>query len=102
MKTTLLIPMVPEVMGHPSLELLDKLLLSYIRNWESKSQTCYAKNDFFSKLFGETEDAISFSILKLQTLGFVEITQVPGGRCIKSKIIVSLPQTEEDTDIFKI
>ena len=94
--------MIPEVMSDPRLDLLDKLLLSYIYNWEEKNLTCYAKNDFFAKLYGVSEDSISFALNKLDTLGLLELTNVPGGRSIKSKKLTSLSQPEVDLDIFEI
>lgn len=102
MKQTLLIPMVPRVMGDTRLELLDKLLLSYVYNWENRGQICYSKNDFFANLFGVTPDAISFSVRKLETLKLVEITNVPGGRSIKSKEFIQSAQLQNEIDIFEI
>ena len=96
----LLIPMCPHIMANRQLDLLDKLILSYIKNWESKGQTCYAKNSFFSELFGESQDAISLSIAKLVALKLLRSTTVPGGRCLQYEIPIPVQQPE--INIFEI
>ena len=96
----LLIPMCPHIMANRQLDLLDKLILSYVKNWESKGQICFAKNSFFSELFGETQDAISFSISKLVTLKLLRCTQVPGGRCLQYEIPIPVEQPE--INVFEI
>lgn len=96
----LLIPMCPHIMANRQLDLLDKLILSYVKNWESKGQVCFAKNSFFSELFGETQDAISFSISKLVTLKLLRCTQVPGGRCLQYEIPIPVEQPE--INVFEI
>jgi len=87
-------------MSNPHLDLLDKLILSYVKNWESKGLPCFAKNSFFKELFGESEDAISLSIAKLGAMKLLRINQVPGGRHIQYEI--PIPVVQADLDIFQI
>jgi len=96
----LLIPMCPLIMSNRNLDLLDKLILSYVKNWESKGLPCFAKNSFFKELFGESEDAISFSITKLGALKLLRINSVPGGRLLQYEI--PLPVVQADLDVFEI
>jgi len=96
----LLIPMCPHITSNRQLDLLDKLILSYVKNWEAKGQICYAKNSFFSELFGESQDAISLSIAKLGALKLLRVANVPGGRCLQYEI--PIPVQTEEINVFEI
>jgi hypothetical protein len=97
---TIFIPMCPYIMSEKGLDLLDKLVLSYVKNWESKGLPCFAKNSLLGQLFGESEDAISLSIAKLGAMKKLRITSVPGGRLIQYEI--PIPVSTEDVDLFQI
>lgn len=97
---TLLIPMCPHIMSQRGLDLLDKLILSYVKNWESQGLPCFAKNPLFAQIFGESEDAISLSIAKLGAMKKLRITSVPGGRLLQYEIPIPVPT--EDVDLFQI
>jgi hypothetical protein len=73
-----------DVMHDPNLELLDKLILSYILNWEEKNLTCFAKDGFFASLFGEKDALVRFSLHKLESLKKIEQISGTGGRLIRS------------------
>ena len=87
-------------MSQKELDLLDKLVLSYVKNWESKGLPCFAKNSLFAQIFGESEDAISLSIAKLGAMKKLRVTQVPGGRLLQYEI--PIPVSTEDVDLFEI
>lgn len=82
------------------LDLLDKLILSYVSTWEQKGKVCYAKDGFFSSLFGESEDAVTYSILKLHTLKLLHMVKGPGGRVLQTLDSIAR-QEEREIDIFE-
>ncbi len=89
----------PKYMGDHRLELLDKLILSYVSTWEQKGKICFAKDYFFAYLFGEKNDTINFSILKLQELQLLHVVKGPGGRVLQT-IDAAIPEEKIDIDIF--
>ena len=97
---TIIIAVNHDVMHHPKLKLLDKLILSYVLNWESKGKSCYAKDGFFAGLFGISEQDIRYSLFKLEALNLINCLPGIGGRLIRTakKEIIITP----DKDIFEL
>ena len=97
-----LIAIDPEVMSNKKLDLLDKLLLCYVLDWENKNSVCFAKDLFFSLLFGVSEAEVLISLYKLEGMGLIQQISGTGGRLIKS----IKTQTEvipwQDLDIFEL
>jgi hypothetical protein len=91
-----------DVMHDPSLELLDKLILSYVLNWEEKKLSCFAKDGFFASLFGEKDSAVRFSLHKLEALRKIEQVTGTGGRLIRSVKQDPVKREITITDVFKI
>ena len=89
-------------MHDPELDLLDKLILSYISNWESRGNVCFAKDDFFEDLLGVSRDAVSFSLAKLEERGKITQIRGTGGRVLKIANRPSTPVIKCDFDIFEI
>ena len=89
-------------MHDPELDLLDKLLLSYIANWESRGNVCFAKDDFFENLLGVTRDEVSFSLIKLEERGKIQQIRGIGGRVLK--VVTQAPKKPvcAEIDIFEI
>lgn len=91
----------PKYMGDHRLELLDKLILSYVSTWEQKGKICFAKDYFFAYLFGEKNDTITFSILKLQELGLLHVVKSPGGRLLQTiDAAVAEENNADNLDVF--
>jgi hypothetical protein len=72
-------------MRDPSLDLLDKLILSYVSNWEDKGKSCFAKDGFFASLFGVSDMEVRFSLHKLEALQKIDQICGTGGRLIRIK-----------------
>jgi len=90
------------VMQDPRLDLLDKLILSYVINWEEKNKACFAKDGFFAALFGVTENEVRFSQHKLEALKIIDQITGTGGRLIKS-VRQEIPTTPDlIKDVFEI
>lgn len=90
----------PEHMSDTRLDLLDKLILSYISTWEQKGLTCFAKDDLFSKLFGEPRDKIYFSLLYMEKLKLITQVSGNGGRLLKINKQISNEIEHDNRDIF--
>jgi len=73
-----------EIFSRPDLDLLEKLILSYVKDWESKGLACYAKDGFLAGFFGVSLDAVNLSLVNLERLGLIEQVKGSGGRIIKS------------------
>lgn len=99
---TRLIAIDSDIMSNPKLDLLDKLLLGYVSDWESKGSVCFAKDRFFTQLFGVGESEIMISLYKLEGLGFIEQFSGNGGRLIKTKKSQITPTPYQDLDIFQL
>lgn len=91
-----------EIMAHPDLGLLDKLLFSYISNWEKKSGHCFVKDDTLSLITGENGDEVQKSIDKLKSLNLVSELKGIGGRLLRVKEAESNLVTQPDLDVFAI
>jgi len=87
-------------MHDPRLELLDKILLSYISTWEKKGLTCYAKDGFFAYLLGESEESIQFSLAKCSALNLIFIVRGIGGRTIRTVKVIEITEEGTEPDIF--
>lgn len=90
-----------EIMSNEKLGLLDKLIFSYISNWEQKAGHCFVKEDTLSKITGENLDDIQTSIQKLVDLKLINQVKGIGGHMLK----VRQPDTNlvaADMDIFVI
>ena len=72
------------VMQDSRLDLIDKLILSYVKNWEERNSVCFAKDGFFAGLFGEKDSVIRFSLHKLEALKLIEQISGTGGRLIRT------------------
>lgn len=96
-----LIAINPEVMQDKRLELLDKLILSYVKDWENKSAACFAKDGMFAYLFGVQDNEVFFSLIKLEALGLIEQISGTGGRLIRTKKTEVINQSN-DLDVFNI
>lgn len=96
-----LIAINPEVMQDKRLELLDKLILSYVKDWEFKNACCFAKDGMFAYLFGVQDNEVFFSLIKLEALGLIEQISGTGGRLIRSKKTEVINQSN-DLDVFNI
>jgi len=96
----LLLSVNPEHMHNPKLDLLDKLILSYVSTWEQKGLVCYAKDSFFTQLFGEPEGHIQFSLAKLESLQLLHVVRGPGGRVLQTIKSLNV-ETQNVTDIFE-
>lgn len=99
---TLIIAVNHDVMQNPRLELLDKLILSYVINWEQRSKACFAKDGFFAGLFGVSQTEVTFSLVKLEVLGLIDQIYGTGGRLIKSITKEKVPGPEQEKDIFEL
>lgn len=89
-------------MHDPELDLLDKLIVSYIANWESRGNVCFAKDDLFENLLGVSKDAVSFSLIKLEERGRIEQIKGIGGRVLKTVKKETVPVVLPEIDIFEI
>jgi hypothetical protein len=99
---TLIIAVNQDVMHHPKLKLLDKLILSYVLNWESKGKSCYAKDGFFAGLFGVAEQDIRYSLFKLEALNLINCLSGIGGRLIRSERTEKTLDPVQEKDIFEL
>jgi hypothetical protein len=90
------------VMADPRLDLLDKLILSYIKDWELKGRPCFAKDGFFASFFGVGDGEILLSLLRLESLGLIEQIVGTGGRLIRSKKTENSPAPEIKKDVFEL
>ena len=97
-----LIAIDPEVMSNKKLDLLDKLLLCYVLDWEKKNSVCFAKDQFFSLLFGVSEAEVLIALHKLEGLGLIKQIAGTGGRLIKSVPTQTEVIPWQDLDIFQI
>jgi hypothetical protein len=91
-----------DVMQDPHLDLLDKLILSYILNWEERNLSCFAKDGFLAALFGVPECEVTYSLIKLETLQFIEQIRGTGGRLIRSKKQQTKLAPVQEKDVFDI
>ena len=86
-----------KIFSRSDLDLLEKLILCYVKDWESKGLACYAKDGFFAQFFGVSLDAVNLSLVNLERLGLIQQLKGNGGRIIKSlDEVKSIPQTEID------
>lgn len=99
---TLVLAVSPAVMQDPRLELLDKLILSYVLNWEERGKSCFAKDGFFAGLYGVSDDEVRFSIFKLEAYKLITCIVGTGGRLIKSVKTENCPAPVVEKDIFEI
>ena len=90
------------VMQDPRLDLLDKLILSYVINWESKSAKCFAKDGFFASLFGVKDSEVRFSLHKLEAYKLIEQIVGTGGRLIRTPKKENLSTPAQTINIFDI
>lgn len=91
-----------EIMSHPDLGLLDKLILSYIKNWEQKSGHCFIKDDTLSLITGENLEEIQKCIAKLVDLNLIYELKGIGGRALRIKEAGSNLVIQPDLDVFAI
>jgi len=92
----------PTVMCDPRLDLLDKLIVSYVSNWEERNSCCFAKDGFLAALFGVPEGDVTYSLIKLETLQIIEQIRGTGGRLIKTKKVQTTLTPVQEKDIFDI
>ena len=99
---TLILTINSELMQRKDMDLLDKLIVSYIANWESRGSVCFAKDGFFEILLGVTRDEVTFSLIKLEERGLIKQIRGTGGRVLKTA--KAIPDRVECTvgDIFEI
>ena len=91
----------PVAMQDPRLDMLDKVLYSYITSWEDKRQVCFAKDGFLANLLGVSDAQVTFSLIKMENIRLIAIVRGQGGRVLRS-----VPKTQQyvennDTDIFE-
>ena len=99
---TLILAVDLEIMAHPDLGLLDKLVFSYILNWEKKSGHCFIKDDTLSLITGENVEEIQKSIQRLVDLNLIYELKGLGGRALRAKEAESNLVTQPDLDVFAI
>ena len=98
--SNLILSIDPQYMHDSRLDLLDKIILSYVSTWEKKRQVCFAKDDLFYKITGEPENKIRFSLAKLETLNLLAIVRGNGGRVLTTIKSIAEETPENVTDIF--
>ena len=88
----------PVAMQDPRLDMLDKVLYSYITSWEDKRQVCFAKDGFLANLLGVSDAQVTFSLIKMENIGLIAIVRGSGGRVLQSipKIIEEVQKNEPD------
>jgi len=89
-------------MRDPRLDLLDKLLVSYVSTWEERKSCCFAKDGFLAALFGVPEGDVTYSLIKLEALQIIEQIRGTGGRLIKIKKTEATPTPVQEKDVFDI
>lgn len=91
----------PVAMQDSRLDMLDKILYSYVTSWEEKGQVCFAKDGVLSTCLGVSHSQVSFSLVKMEAMGLLEIVRGPGGRVLKSIPQEVTKNPEQDRDIFE-
>jgi hypothetical protein len=83
-----------------ALDLIDRLILSYVSTWEEKGKSCFAKDQFFSKLFNVEQEVILYHLVLLEGRGYITQVIGMGGRIIKT-VERKKPEPSIDLDIFE-
>jgi hypothetical protein len=83
-----------------ALDLIDRLILSYVSTWEDKGKCCYAKDQFFSNLFNVKQEVILSHLVILEARGYITQVFGMGGRIIKTVERIK-PEPSIDLDIFE-
>ena len=98
--STLILAVKQEYFQDEALDIIDRLILSYVSTWEDKNRTCFAKDQFFAMLFNVKEDFIILSLIKLETLGYITQVRGTGGRLIKTCELIRKELQDTDFDVF--
>lgn len=99
--STLILTLKQEYFQDETLDIIDRLILSYVSTWEEKGKTCFAKDQFFSRLFNVPEDYISLSLIKLETTGYITQVKGTGGRLIRTNQRIKQDIADSSFDIFE-
>jgi hypothetical protein len=97
---TLILAIKQDYFKDEALDLIDRLILSYVSTWEEKGKLCYAKDQFFSQLFNVKQEVILSHLVILEARGYITQTFGMGGRIIKTVETVK-KQVNTDLDIFE-
>ena len=98
--STLILAVKQEYFQDEALDIIDRLILSYVSTWEDKNRTCFAKDQFFSKLFNVKPEVILGHLAILEARGYIAQTFGMGGRIIKTVERIK-PEPSIDLDIFE-
>jgi hypothetical protein len=99
--SNLILAIKQEYFQDQSLDIIDRLILSYVSHWEEKGRNCFTKDGLLAKLFNVTEESILTRLVILENRGYIEQVKGMGGRIIKIKS-KEFKKTELDLDIFNI
>jgi hypothetical protein len=97
---TLILAIKQDYFKDEALDLIDRLILSYVSTWEEKGKCCYAKDQFFSKLFNVKQEVILSHLAILEARGYITQVFGIGGRVIKTVERIK-PEPSIDLDIFE-
>ena len=98
--STLILAIKQDYFKDEALDLIDRLILSYVSTWEEKGRTCFAKDQFFSNLFTVKQEVILSHLVILEARGYIAQTFGMGGRIIKT-VERKKPEPSIDLDIFE-
>lgn len=98
--STLILAIKQDYFKDEALDLIDRLILSYVSTWEEKGKLCFAKDQFFSKLFNVEQEVILSHLVILEARGYIAQTFGMGGRIIKT-VERKKPEPSIDLDIFE-
>jgi hypothetical protein len=99
--STLILAIKQDYFKDEALDLLDRLILSYVSHWEDRGSVCYAKDQFFSQLFNVKQEVILSHLALLEARGYITQVRGMGGRVIKTVETLKVESCNVD-DIFEI
>jgi hypothetical protein len=98
--STLILAIKRDYFKDEALDLIDRLILSYVSTWEEKGKCCFAKDQFFSNLFNVKQEVILSHLVILEARGYITQVCGMGGRIIKTVERIK-PEPSIDLDIFE-
>jgi hypothetical protein len=98
--STLILAVKQVYFQNESLDIIDRLILSYVSHWEERGSVCYAKDQFFSQLFNVKQEVILSHLSMLESRGYITQVRGMGGRVIKTVETVT-QEVNNDLDIFE-
>ena len=98
--STLILSVKREYFEDEALDIIDRLILSYVSTWEEKNKVCFAKDRFFASLFNVKEEIILSHLILLEGRGYITQINGMGGRIIKTVENVR-QEVDKELDIFE-